>query len=58
MLNCAWKSESVQEIADDLNKELSLPEPPESTDPSDWEAFLAEEGLDAEFGEEDIFENL
>ena len=52
------KASSVQEIADDLNESLTLPEPPESSDPSDWEAFLAEEGLDADFGDDDIFESL
>ena len=49
---------SVQEIANDLNKELTLPEPPESNNPSDWESFLADEGLSADFGDDDIFENL
>ena len=49
---------SIQEIAADLNKELSLPSTPESTDPSDWESFLAVEGLSSDFDDEDIFENL
>lgn len=49
---------SVQEIANDLNKELTLPEPPESNNPSDWESFLADEGLSSDFGDDDIFENL
>ena len=49
---------SVQEIANDLNKELTLPEPPESNNPSDWESFLADEGLSSDFDDDDIFENL
>jgi hypothetical protein len=49
---------SIQEIAADLNKELALPSTPESTDPSDWESFLAVEGLSSDFDDEDIFENL
>ena len=52
------KKSQVEMIADDLNEELSLPAPPESSDPADWEAFLADEGLDADFGDEDIFESL
>ena len=48
---------NIQDLGDKINEELKveLNNPPQNNDPSDWEAFLASEGLiNDDFLEDDL----